>query len=322
MLQQTQVATTVPYYRRFLREFPTLRRLAAAPLDQVLAAWAGLGYYRRARLMHAAAAEVVREHAGRVPDDPAAFASLPGVGRYTAGAVLSIAFDRPLPVLDGNVARVLSRGFGLELSVRDPAAARKLWGIAEALLPMRDPGAWNQALMELGALDCLPRAPRCRLCPIARGCVARREGRVAALPPVPPRRATERVRRAIVLLERGGRWLVVRRSGTLLGGLWEPPGVDLADGEPAAAGLRRALRALGVRARVVDTGERLRHAITHRRIEVELWRGRLAATPPRRSDLRAIAPGEPGVALTALGRRAIEGASPATQERRRGPSRR
>lgn len=314
MLQQTQVATTVPYYRRFLRQFPTIHRLAAAPPDEVLAAWAGLGYYRRARSLHAAAVQVVRDHRGKVPDDPAAFGSLPGVGRYTAGAVLSIAFDRPLPVLDGNVARVLSRRFGLEHSVRDPAGARVLWGMAEALVPMRDPGAWNQALMELGAIVCLPRAPRCGDCPIARGCVARREGRVEALPPAPPRRAPERVRRAIALLEWRGRWVVARRSGALLDRLWEPPGVELADGEDAGAGLRSRLLALGLRARVSDTGKRVRHTITHRRIEVQVWHGRLATSPPRRAGLKTVtasaaATHESGVALTALARQTLAAAS-------------
>ena len=271
MLQQTQVATATPYYRQFLRLFPSPRRLAGAPREAVLAAWAGLGYYRRARMLHEAAAVVVREHAGRVPADPASFARLPGVGRYTAGAVQSIAFGHPLPVLDGNVARVFSRLFGLPVSVRAPAGARTLWALAESLVPMRNPGDWNQALMELGATVCLPRGPKCGKCPLARTCVARREGRIDELPPVVERRATVKLRRAIALVTWRGRVLVERLSGSLLDGLWEPPGVELEDGEEAGPLLEARLRALGVRARLRDTGERVKHTITHRRIEVEVW---------------------------------------------------
>jgi A/G-specific adenine glycosylase len=300
MLQQTQVSTVTPYYRHFLRRFPTVRRLASAPLGAVLEAWAGLGYYRRARMLHAAAAEVVREHAGRVPADPESFGRLPGVGRYTLGAVLSIAFGQSLPVLDGNVARVFSRWFGLSLSVRDSAAARKLWTLAEALLPMRDPGDWNQALMELGAVVCLPRAPRCGECPVATRCRAKREGLVDSLPPVAPRRATVRMRRAIALVSWRGRWLVERRQGALLDGLWEPPGVELDPDDDPRVLLGARLRGLGLAPRIADTGERLRHTITHRRIEVELWQGRLASAPPRRAALRLVDPDIPGVALTAL----------------------
>jgi len=305
MLQQTQVATATPYYRQFLRLFPSPRRLAAAGRDQVLAAWAGLGYYRRARLLHEAAAVVVREHAGRVPADPETFAELPGVGRYTAGAVQSIAFGHPLPVLDGNVARVFSRHFGLPLSVRAPAGARTLWTLAEALVPMRDPGDWNQALMELGATICLPRAPRCGACPLARTCRALIEGRVDELPPAASRRATVRVRRAVALVSWRGRVLVERLSGSLLDGLWEPPGVELRDGEPAGPELEARLRRFGVRARLADTGRRVKHTITHRRIEVEVWEGAARAAPRPRRALRTIAPGEEGVALTALGSKVL-----------------
>jgi len=172
MLQQTQVATARPFYQRFIARFPTLAALGRAHESSVLAAWAGLGYYRRARHLHEAARVVAREHAGRVPDDPEAFGGLPGVGRYTTGAVLSIAFDRPLPALDGNVARVLSRLFALPATVREPRGARALWALAEALVPARGAGDWNQAVMELGATVCLPRAPRCEACPVRTMCLA------------------------------------------------------------------------------------------------------------------------------------------------------
>ena len=314
MLQQTQVATATPYYLRFVQRFPDVGALAEAPLDDVLAAWAGLGYYRRARMLHAAARTVVREHAGRVPLEREAFAALPGVGRYTVGAVLSISAGHALPVLDGNVARVLSRWTALPLAMKRPADAKALWALAESLMPLPgagrrsvDPGDWNQALMELGATICTPRAPSCAQCPVRAQCRAFASGQVAVFPPVPARRAPEQVRRAVVLIERAGRVLVTRREGALLDGLWEPPGVELApDAASAAARLRAMLRTLGVRARLADTGERVKHTITHRAIGVEVWRGTPLAPVPRRVALRWAEPGSRGLALTALARRLIE----------------
>ncbi len=310
MLQQTQVATATPYYRRFLSRFPDVRSLAAARVDDVLAAWSGLGYYRRARHLHEAARVVVREHGGRVPSDPAAFAALPGVGRYTAGAVLSIGFGEKLPVLDGNVARVLARWTARPLQAKRPADARTLWGLAGRLVAeppaSASPGDWNQALMELGAVVCTPRAPRCGACPVHAGCRAFALGRPEAFPPAAPRRGTERVRRAVAILKRGGRLLVARRAGSLLDRLWEPPGVELADGEPAAPALSDRLAALGVRARLEDTGLRVRHAITHRAIEVELWSGGPVRGVRAGAALRWADPGSRELALTALARRAWE----------------
>ncbi|MGH7729627.1 MAG: A/G-specific adenine glycosylase, partial [Candidatus Eiseniibacteriota bacterium] len=197
MLQQTQVATARPYYEAFLARFPSLDALARATPDQVLAAWAGLGYYRRARHLHEAARTVVREHRGRVPDDPVAFRALPGVGRYTTGAVLSICFDRPLAVLDGNVARVLSRLYALPAAIRDPRGARRLWALADSLVPMRRPGDWNQAMMELGATICTPRSPACARCPVRALCRARSLGRVDRYPPAVKRRTPQAIRRAV-----------------------------------------------------------------------------------------------------------------------------
>ncbi|MBI1798645.1 MAG: A/G-specific adenine glycosylase [Candidatus Eisenbacteria bacterium] len=301
MLQQTRVETARPFYLRFIERYPTPASFSRAHEDDVLAAWAGLGYYRRARQLHEAARDVVREHGGRVPRDPESFGNLPGVGRYTQAAVLSIGFGTPLAVLDGNVARVLSRLFALKASVREARGARALWALAESLIPARAPGDWNQALMELGAMVCTPRTPRCAACPLQKQCRAFALGRVAAYPPRAPRREMERVRRAVALIERHGRVLMTRRRGPLLDGLWEPPGVELKNGESARAKLAAALRRLGVRAAFEPTGRVVRHVITHRKIEVEVWRGSRAPEPPRGS--RYVSATDSGVALTAFARR-------------------
>ncbi|MBI3317834.1 MAG: A/G-specific adenine glycosylase, partial [Candidatus Omnitrophica bacterium] len=161
MLQQTQVATVIPYYRRFLKRFPTLRSLAIAQATEVVEAWSGLGYYSRARNLHSAAQEVLWWHGGRLPREPEELLKLPGIGRYTAGAIASIAYDRPAPVLDGNVARVLSRTVGIRRKIQDPAVQKKLWATSSALVPPKSPGTFNQALMELGALVCTPKDPQC-----------------------------------------------------------------------------------------------------------------------------------------------------------------
>jgi A/G-specific adenine glycosylase len=187
MLQQTRVEVVVPYYERFLERFPDVEALAAAPLDDVLRAWAGLGYYRRARQLHAAAAIVARDHHGRLPADEAALRALPGIGRYTAGAIRSIAFGEPAPIVDGNVARVLSRLFALPGGPGDSVWERRLWTLAGQLVPATDPSAFNQGLMELGATVCTPRSPRCAACPLARHCRALAEGRPEAYPPPRPR---------------------------------------------------------------------------------------------------------------------------------------
>jgi len=314
MLQQTQVATAIPYYERFLTRFPDVRALARAPRARVLAAWAGLGYYRRARHLHEAAAIVVREHGGRIPSEPEAFARLPGVGRYTVGAVLSIGFGRPLPVLDGNVARVFSRLTAAPLAVRRPADAKRLWALADLLMPspgrgsqgQERPGLWNQALMELGALVCTPRAPRCEACPVRAHCEAHARGLQHELPPVPARRRVETVRRAVACVWREGRLLVERLSGRRLEGLHEPPGVELAHGASASRALHRRLAALGLPVRLTDTGRRIRHTVTHHDIRVEVWQ---AVVPgPTRGlgrSLRWCDPRRGGPALSALGARLL-----------------
>ncbi|MCS7055542.1 MAG: A/G-specific adenine glycosylase [Thermoflexales bacterium] len=218
MLQQTQVTTVIPYFERWLRRFPTLEALAAAPLDEVLKLWEGLGYYARARNLHATAQIIARDHGGRLPETVEALMALPGIGRYTAGAIASLAFGARVPALDGNVRRVLSRVFGL----RRPTQA-ELWALAESLLPHRRAGAFNEALMELGATVCAPRAPQCPTCPLRAMCRAYSEGNPEAYPAKPAKRATPSYRALTVLLvDEAGRVLLGRRPRHgLLGGLWE-----------------------------------------------------------------------------------------------------
>jgi A/G-specific adenine glycosylase len=268
MLQQTTVAAVVPYFERFLAAFPTLADLARAAEADVLRLWEGLGYYRRARDLHAAAGRLLAEHGGALPDDPEALARLPGLGRYTVNAVLSQAFDRRLPVLEANSQRVLSRLFGRADDPRGGAARRWLWRAAEALLPASDVGAWNQALMELGALVCTPAAPKCGECPLAGRCVARREGRQEDWPARSARPAVTEVEESAVVVRRGDEVLLCRRPPQgRWANLWELPHGPRAAGEPAADAAARLARELaGLEVRVGPELMTLRHGVTRYRI--------------------------------------------------------
>jgi A/G-specific adenine glycosylase len=279
MLQQTTVKSALPYYESFLRRFPSLQVLAEEPEEEVLAAWSGLGYYHRARNLHRGAMHVAERHAGRFPKTLEAALAVPGVGLYTASAILSIAHGVPLPVVDGNVRRVLAR----LLALRDPEYRKDgpYYNRAEELLDRDRPGDWNQALMELGATVCLPRRPACEACPLRERCQARALGLVDVLPQGRSRRAPVDVTVAAALVERDGRVLLVRRpEGRLLGRMWELPQTSLesrgfADLERELAerhGLRVVPEALVVRAR---------HAITFRRITLEGYRARLERPVPR-----------------------------------------
>jgi A/G-specific adenine glycosylase len=275
MLQQTRVESVIPYYERFLRRFPDPASLASAELDEVLGLWAGLGYYSRARNLRAAAARVVECFGGCVPDTAEALETLPGVGRYTAGAVASIAFDRPAPVVDGNVARVLSRLRGIREPIESAAARARLWAEAEALAAGPSPGDLNQALMELGARICLPRAPRCPLCPLARACDARAAGDAESLPRRAPRRTPRTVHAVAALVLRRGAALAVRRPPHgLLGGLWELPGGEVASRRAAdAAALARVLRErTGLEIGAAEPAGRLEHGFTHRTLQLRVFR--------------------------------------------------
>jgi A/G-specific adenine glycosylase len=232
MLQQTRVKTVEAYFPRFLRAYPTVRRLAKADLGDVLGAWSGLGYYRRARALHAGAREVVEKYGGELPRDAASLREISGIGPYTAGAISSIAFGAREPLVDGNVARVLARIFALSCDVRTPAGSREVWALALALLPDEKPGRHNEALMELGAMVCVPGEPRCDVCPVRELCEGRLRGVAADLPIAKKKKAPREVRMVALVSRRGARVLMGRRrEGGLFGGLWEPPMVEVESGK-------------------------------------------------------------------------------------------
>ena len=238
MLQQTQVTTVIPYYHRWLDRFPTLEALAEAPLDDVLKLWEGLGYYSRARNLHRAAQEVMRDHGGHIPDTVDGLRQLPGIGPYTAGAIASLAFQRDAPILDGNVARVLSRLFAIESDVKSPETIAALWSLSESLLPKGHAGEFNEALMDHGATICTPRIPRCPICPIRQYCVAHAQGTPEAFPVKAARKTVPRkdVGTAVIVDPDGYLLMAQRPTQGLLGGLWEFPGgeIILPAGQPDA----------------------------------------------------------------------------------------
>ncbi|HJL14480.1 MAG TPA: A/G-specific adenine glycosylase [Sandaracinaceae bacterium LLY-WYZ-13_1] len=286
MLQQTRVETVIPYWTRFLERFPTAAALAHADEDEVLAHWSGLGYYRRARLLHRGVREVVERYGGEVPEDPDARRSLPGVGRYTAGAIGSIAFGRAEPIVDGNVARVLSRLRGIDTPLGKAVTDRALWAEATALVEGPRPGDLNQALMELGARVCTPARPACDACPLRADCAARADDRVDELPVPRKKKPPRRVRLAAVVALRGGdRVALLKGEGTLFGGLWATPTAQ-AHGRRAA---RAALRAAGLRARLdAHPRGRLDHVLSHRHLDVQVWRAVAASLEP--ADGRRLVP--------------------------------
>jgi A/G-specific adenine glycosylase len=259
MLQQTQVATVVPYFARFMERFPTLQSLAAAEEQAVLRLWQGLGYYSRARNLRAAAKMICETHGGMVPAKSAELLSLPGVGRYTAGAIGSIAHNRRVPILDGNVCRVLCRIDAVTEDPREPPVRERLWQRAEALLPRKHRGHFNSALMELGATVCTPRGPRCDVCPVRESCEAFAAG-IQEQVPVPKKAlATPLLRREVFCIRRGQRWLIEQRPRTgRWAGLWQF--ITVARGE--RPGFSTSLP------RRVGTAK---HALSHRRYRFDIF---------------------------------------------------
>lgn len=277
MLQQTQVTTVIPYFARFLARFPTLADLAAASEQDVLRLWEGLGYYRRARDLLRAAQLLNKTFQGQFPDSVEALRDVPGFGEYTRNAVLSQAFDLPLPILEANSQRVLSRLFARSDDPRQGPARKWLWRAAETLLPAKGVGDFNQALMELGALVCTPTAPACGECPLAQECAARRLGNPEAFPARTPRPAVTQVREAAVAIRRAcGLVLLVQRpaSATRWANLWELPHDELAEGESAQTAAQRIIRSTGLQAELGPELTTIKHSVTRYCITLSCYSAR------------------------------------------------
>ncbi len=284
MLQQTQVATVIPYYERFLARFPTVHDLAAAPLDDVLKAWEGLGYYSRARNLHRAAQQVVTQYGGEFPATVDELLALPGVGQYTAGAIASIAFGVTAPVLDGNVMRVLTRLFDIPDDIRQARTKTALWALAEQLMPTERPAPWNEGLMELGRRICTPRSPACSTCPVSAYCTAYRNDAQHKRPVKSPKAKTPHYDvTAAVIFHPDGRLLIARRPlEGMLGGLWEFPGGKREQGESLEACLKREIREeLGITIAVKQPIGTVKHAYTHFRITLHAFECRYVGGEPQ-----------------------------------------
>lgn len=275
MLQQTQVTAVIPYFHTFLRHFPTLADLAHAELDAVLKCWEGLGYYSRARNLHKAAQVILTQYGGQFPHSAAALEKLPGIGRYTAGAIASIAFGEVVPVLDGNVMRVFSRLFNIEGDITQSSVKNQLWALAADHMPSQRPGDYNQALMELGRTICKPRRPVCHECPVAQFCAARRLG-VQEQRPVKKRKAPTPhydVTAGLIRHPADGKLLIAQRpADALLGGLWEFPGGKQEPAESLQACLARELaEELAIQVQVGAFFVRVKHAFTHFKITLHVF---------------------------------------------------
>jgi len=275
MLQQTTVPAVVPYFERWLEVFPDVRALAEAPPQRVLREWQGLGYYQRARNLHAAAQRVVRDHGGEVPAEAALLRRLPGFGPYTTAAVLSLAYGRPLPVVEANVRRVLMRVLELKGQAA-PRVDKALLAFLGTVFPRRAAGDFNQALMELGALVCRPRSPQCLACPIRIHCRAEREGTQETIPR-PKRLRLQKIDVVVAVIEKDGRILLQERpAGGLLAGLWEFPGGKVEPGETLPAALKREIREeLGAGIRNVRHLTTVKHAYTRFEATLHVFSGRL-----------------------------------------------
>lgn len=281
MLQQTQVDTVIPYFNRFIARFPDVCALAAADLQQVLKLWEGLGYYSRARNLHAAAKIVCDHFNAALPDTYEGLQQLPGIGPYIAAAITSIAFGRPVPVVDGNVLRVFARFWGIEEDIRDARMRTLLFDRLTPMIARCDPSAFNQAMMELGALICSPRSPQCGQCPLKAECVAHASGRTAELPFKSRKVPVPHYEIAIGVVWRAGKVLIARRrEDQMLGGLWEFPGGKMRAGEPAVEAVMRELREeTGLSVRPLHKYCTVRHAYTHFKITLHAYACEAASGP-------------------------------------------
>ena len=285
MLQQTQVITVIPYFERWMKSFPTMKKLAGSREETVLKHWEGLGYYSRARNLHKAAKIVVKEHKGKVPDAYDTLIQLPGIGRYTAGAILSIAFDQQLPVLDGNVKRVLSRLFVMQSNGVPASHENRLWETSAELVPGKRPGDFNQAMMELGAMVCLPKKPLCLVCPLKKKCEAKLQGAVDKFPAPKIRTQAKKIEVSAAVITRGGKVYIQQRlHGGLMGGLWEFPGGKREPDETEEACLKREIKEeLSIPITIAKKLMTIKHSYTQFRVTLSVfwcpWKsGRIRAT--------------------------------------------
>jgi A/G-specific adenine glycosylase len=291
MLQQTRVDTVVDYFRRWVAQFPTIEALATADLQTVLKVWEGLGYYARARNLHKAAQQLVTEHNGSIPSDRQSLLSLPGIGDYTVGAILSLAFNQPAPILDGNVKRVLSRLADIEQPITATATLKLLWRLARELVeaaPTGAAGACNEAIMELGALICTPVNPRCLICPVSAFCTAAANGTQQQRPVIPPKKRTPHYDVAAGIIWQGtpyqSRLLIAQRPAEgMLGGLWEFPGgkLEVEDVDLRACLRREIEEELGIQIDVGDQLTTVRHAYTHFRITLHAFHAQHTSGTPQ-----------------------------------------
>ncbi len=294
MLQQTRVETVMGYFERWMEHFPTLESLAIASEQEVLKAWEGLGYYSRARNLHRAARQVIEKYAGRIPETLTELEKLPGIGRYTAGAIASIAFGKDAPALDGNIRRVLARVFNVAVPARSPEGERQLWKLAAETLPHGRAGDYNQALMDLGSSICTPRAPACLICPIAAYCQAHALGLQEARPVLEAKPATPHYTVTAAVIYRDGLVLItLRPSSGLLGGLWEFPGGKIEPGETLEQCLQREItEELGVPISVGEPFGMYRHAYTHFKVTLHAFRCQINGHEPQAlhaSEIRWVA---------------------------------
>lgn len=273
MLQQTRVDTVLPYFRDFLERFPTLERLAAAPAQDVLKAWEGLGYYSRARNLWRAARLVAENFRGRIPREYDRFIELPGVGDYIAAAVMSIGCDLVIPVVDGNVLRVVSRWQGIPDDIRLAATKKKVRSFLSTIIPAAAPGRFNEALMELGALVCLARDPLCRQCPLRQECFALLRGRTGSLPVKSRKKPVPAYRVALAVIARAGKIFIQQRpENGHLGGLWEfPGGKCAADEKPEQAVVRETREELGIEVEVLAKLAVVRQAYSHFQVVLHVF---------------------------------------------------
>lgn len=275
MLQQTQVATVKDYFRRFIKEFPTVKKLASANEQQVLRLWEGLGYYRRARQLHAAAQQIVAEHGGRFPDDVETLQTLPGIGRYTAGAIVSIAFDRRASILEANTIRLLARLLAYREDPTKSAGQKLLWQTAEELLPRQDVSHFNQALMELGSLVCTPKNPSCAACPVSQHCAAYEAGLENEIPVAAAKKKFVDVREAAVVVRKRNQFLL-RKCGEdqRWAGLWDFPRFEVEGQGPlfAQAELADKVREQsGISIRTATHLKTIKHGVTRYRITLDCY---------------------------------------------------